>query len=95
MLTFYLFPFYVRGRGFYPNSAWLKFKTKLLELCNKYIPTITIKSEYQPPWFDNDTFKLCRKKERLRAKYKRTQNLNDYEKYSSCREDLKNLIHKK
>ena len=66
--------------GIDPNIAWVRFKTKLLELCNIFIPTITIKSEFQPPWFDNDTFKLCRHKERLRAKYNRTKNPNDYQK---------------
>ena len=84
-----------RSAGFDPNIAWLKFKTKLTELCNTYIPIITIKSDYQPPWFDNETFKLCRKKERLRARYKLTKNPTHYQSYSSCRKDLKNLIHQK
>ena len=51
-----------RCAAFEPNIAWLKFKTKLTELCNTYIPSITIKSDYQLPWFDNETFKLCREK---------------------------------
>ena len=71
------------------------FKQKLKELCNLCIPTISIKSEFQPPWFDNETFKLCRKKERLRAKFKVTKNPIHYQSYSKCRSHLKELIHKK
>ena len=77
------------------DTAWIKFKTKLLEKCKEHIPTITIKSEFQPPWFDSDTFKLCRKKERLRAKYKLSKNHNIIKKYSYCRTDLKNSYKKK
>ena len=62
------------------DTAWLRFKSKLLELCKNHIPTITIKYEFQPPWFDSDTFKLCRKKKRLRAKYKISKNPDDYKK---------------
>ena len=77
------------------NTAWCKFKFKLLELCHAHIPTVTIKSEFQPPWFDNETFKLCRKKERLRAKYKRTNKPEHYNNYSMCRKELKKLIQDK
>ena len=38
---------------------------------------------------------LCRKKERLRAKYKITKNPDHYQKYSNCRKDLQNLIQEK
>ena len=74
------------------DTAWARFKTKLLEKCNDHIPTITIKSSFQPPWFDSDTFELCRKKERLRAKYKVSNKPEDYQKYSYCRTNLKKLI---
>ena len=77
------------------ETAWHRFKNKLLDLCKTHIPTITIKSEFQPPWFDSDTFKLCRKKERLRAKYKVSKHPDDYQKYSNCRRDVKNLIQEK
>ena len=77
------------------ETAWIRFKTKLLELCNAHIPTITIKSEFQPPWFDSDTFKLCRENDRLRAKYKISKNPEHYRKFSECRKNLKNLIQEK
>ena len=67
------------------NTAWLRFKSKLLELCHSHIPTVTIKSGFQPPWFDNETFKLCRKKQRLRGKYKRPSKPEYYQSYFNCR----------
>ena len=78
-----------------PNTAWFRFKTKLLELCHENIPTITIKSEFQPPWFDSDAHKLCKEKERLRAKYKVSKDPSDYQKFSKCRKDFKNLVQDK
>ena len=74
------------------NLAWEKFKIILLNLCNKHIPTITIKGDIKPPWFDNDTFKLCRKKERLRKKFKQTKSASDYSNFAKCRKDFKKLV---
>ena len=67
----------------------------LFKVIDKHIPKIKIKSEYQPPWFDSETYNHCRKKERLRAKFKSTGNLDDYAKYSKCRSDLKKLVKQK
>ena len=33
----------------------------------KYIPKMKIVNANQPPWFDSETFNLCREKERLHA----------------------------
>ena len=77
------------------ETAWLRFKTSLFELCNKHIPKITIKSDFQPPWFDSDVHRLCREKERWRAKYKKTKNMEHYDKFSQCRRDLKKLVYDK
>ena len=35
-----------------PDLAWTLFKTKLFECVDRNIPQITVKSEFQPPWFD-------------------------------------------
>ena len=91
------------------EESWQKFKKPLFELVNKHIPKIKIKSEFQPPWFDSETYEFCRQKERLRTDYKIKQskykleqsdyNLNrskeSYLKFSNCRRDLKHLIKKK
>ena len=75
--------------------AWHKFKNILFHLINKHIPTVTIKNNDQPPWFDNETYKLCRKKERLRSKFKRTQCPTDYSNYAKCRKEYKSLVKNK
>ena len=77
------------------NLGWERFKNILSNLCHKHIPTITIKGDIKPPWFDNDTYKLCRKKERLRKKFKLTKSASDFSNYSNCRKDFKNLVKEK
>jgi len=71
------------------NTAWLRFKATLFELCNIHIPKITIKSDFQPPWFDSETHALCREKERWRSKFKKSGNIEDFKKFCQCRKDLK------
>ena len=53
--------------------GWMKFKTKLFDLCKNHIPTITIKSDFNPPWIDSEVYAFCRKKERLRSKFLKTR----------------------
>ena len=38
---------------------------------------------------------MCRKKERLHRRYKRTKNDTDYAKFSKCRKEFKNLVKQK
>ena len=77
------------------ECAWSQFKAKLDELTNKHIPTVTIKSEFQPPWFDSETYNACREKERWRAKYKKSKNEEHYIKFSQCRRNFKKLVKQK
>ena len=78
-----------------PTTAWLKFKSILLALCDKYIPKVTIRSNYAPPWFDSDVHKLCMKKEKHRKLYKQTNNPNHYNKFKLCRKEMKKLVKEK
>ena len=77
------------------EHAWQIIKIRLFELVDKYIPTVKIKSEFQPPWFDSDTFASCRQKERLRQKFKRTNNLSDEIKFIDARRNFKKLVSQK
>ena len=43
------------------TTAWNRLKSILSQLCDKHIPSLTIKSQFQPPWFDSDIHKLCLK----------------------------------
>ena len=53
---------------------------------------MSIKNDFQPPWFDSETFELCRKKERLHALYKANKSDDSYMKFSESRRELKHLI---
>ena len=78
-----------------PNEGWLFLKKTLALLEKNCIPTITIKDKDQPPWFDSEAFYLCKKKERLRKKYKESGRPEDYTKFSDCRKKFKNLMKSK
>ena len=75
--------------------AWKKFKLVLSSLVEKYIPTIVVKDNNNPPWFDEETFKLHKKKDRLRKKFKDSNAVEDYERYSDCRKEYKLLLNQK
>ena len=53
------------------NDALNKFETIFYSVCNKYIPKFNVKSSFQPPWFDSELDKLCKKKSKLLTKYRR------------------------
>jgi hypothetical protein len=75
--------------------CWDKFVNKLDSLCNKHIPTITIKSSFKPPWFDSEVFGLCRTKEKWRKKFKQTKSLDHGIKFKTTRKQVKQLIRSK
>ena len=75
--------------------GWDFFKTRVFELVNRHIPTVTVKSDSQPPWFDSDCHSAWRKKERLRTKFNRTKLVGDELKYSHSRKDFKRLVAQK
>ena len=78
-----------------PNEGWNFLKNILHTLMMKYIPTITIKDQGRPPWFDSETLNLCKKKTRLHKKYKAEKTPESYARFSECRKKLKLLIEKK
>ena len=77
------------------QTAWARFKDILHRFCDKHIPKITIKSQFQPPWFDSDMHKLCKKKERLRARYKPTKSDSDLNKFKESRKYFKKAYQNK
>ena len=78
-----------------PEISWGRFKTKLFEAIDKHIPTITIKSGFQPPWFDSELYQACQAKEKARMKFKRTQSKLDEINFSNSRRYFKSLSNKK
>ena len=75
--------------------GWDFIRSHLFHLVDKHIPTVHVKLKFQPPWFDADTYSFCRKKERLRQKFKNTNNLDDELKYMQARRDFKKLVSQK
>ena len=78
-----------------PDESWKNFSTSLMSLIESNMPKINVKSEFFPPWFDAECHSKCKKKDRLRKKYKRKKNLADGLKFSNCRKEFKDLMKKK
>ena len=78
-----------------PEIAWTRFKVKLFECVDRHIPKITIKSEFQPPWFDSELFHACQAKEAARLKFKRTKAKLDELNFSNARRQFKSLSSQK
>jgi endonuclease/exonuclease/phosphatase family metal-dependent hydrolase len=78
-----------------PEVAWSAFKLKLFGLVDRYIPTISFKSEFQPPWFDAEAFEACSAKEDARRKFKRTKSDLDGINFRLARRNFQNLASQK
>ena len=73
------------------DLAWKNFKSIFSHFVNKHIQPLTIKSEFQPPWFDSELFQACRKKERARQKFKHSGCMLDEVKFIDSRREFKSL----
>ena len=68
---------------------------RIIELARKHIPNKNIKvRKSDPPWLNKIIKKLMRKRKRLFDKYKRTNNLNDFERYKQVRNRVTGEIRK-
>ena len=81
------------------ETSWSNFKRIFDSKVNQHIPKIKIGGKTQPPWFDAETHQACRKKERLHADYKNTEDplskTEKYLKFSKSRRDFKTLASEK
>ncbi|MES9992770.1 MAG: endonuclease/exonuclease/phosphatase family protein, partial [Candidatus Thiodiazotropha sp.] len=67
----------------------------ILALADKHIPNKTIKiRKSDPSWLTNNIKRLIRKKKRLYDKYKKTNNMTDFENYKHIRNQVTNEIRK-
>ena len=71
------------------DTAWSNFKNILNKICDRHIPHVTINAKSSYPWYDSEVNKINRKKERLRSRYKLSQNPEHYKRYSQARKELK------
>ena len=79
----------------HPDTAWNSFVTILKYRMVRHIPTITLKSESQPIWYDFECHRKCKEKERYHKKYKRTGSLHDGLKFTTARKEFKKLVNQK
>ena len=79
----------------HPDTAWNSFVTILKYQMVRHIPTITLKSESQPIWYDSECHRKCKEKERYHKKYKRTGSLHDGLKFTTARKEFKKLVSQK
>ena len=40
-------------------------------MCDRHIPKVTVKSSFQPPWFDSELDAICKRKNKLLTKYRK------------------------
>ncbi len=78
-----------------PENAWLNFKSILFNLVNKHIPKITIKCDFDSPWFDSECYEAYRNKERAHKHFKRASNLDNELNKNSARRVFRNTCDKK
>ena len=78
-----------------PCIAWDRFKQILTIFCDHRIPKRTIRSQFQPPWYDTDCDKIRREKEKWRLKAKETDDEHDHKKFRECRKLFKNKMDEK
>ena len=74
-----------------PEIAWRSFKSILFNLVDKYIPKITLKGNFDSPWFDAECFDAYRRKERAHKKFKNDGSLCNELKRNHTRHTFKNI----
>ena len=77
------------------DTALHKFESIFSSICDRFIPKVTVKSSFQPPWFDSELDAICRRKNRLLDKYKRTNDLSVYEEIKKIRKTFKTTCARK
>ena len=77
-----------------PHVAWPLFKSKLLKLCDKHIPKKKLKSQFQPPWFDQECEKLYKEKE-FWGKKAKSGTVSHLDKFRKLRRNFKKVMNEK
>ena len=77
------------------NIGVENFQSIFISVCDKYIPKITIRSNFQPPWFDSELDSICKRKVKLLNKFKKTKDPNIYEEIKKIRKTFKSTVERK
>ena len=72
-----------------------KFEHIFFSICDKFIPKVVTKPSFQPPWFDSELDGICKRKNKLLDKFKRTNDPSVYEEIKKLRKNFKNACSQK
>ena len=78
-----------------PEIAWLNFKNILFSKIDDHIPKFTIKTEYQPPWFDSECYTKFKVKDKLHKIFKQKKTLESELKFKTAHREFKALVRSK
>ena len=53
------------------DTSLNNFQTIFSEVCDRHIPKVTVKSSFQPPWFDSELDAICKRKNKLLTKFRK------------------------
>ena len=72
-----------------PDAALEKFESVVFSVCDRFIPKVTVKSSFEPPWFDSELDSICKKKNKLLTKYRKTNDPNVNEEIKKVRKEFR------
>ena len=75
-----------------PYLAWSRFRGVLGAACDRWIPKKTIKSQFQPPWYDSECDRVLRNKEKWRIRHKGSNSESHKQKFRAFRTKFKNMM---
>lgn len=74
------------------ENMWLFFKSKILSIQNKYVPTKIKGPSNQPKWMTRELLRLIRKKRRLYKIFKLKRDNNIFERYKKVENEVKKKV---
>ena len=77
------------------NDAWSFFKSNLLRICKRRIPTVLLKNQNAAPWIDAEVVEASRLKNKAYQKAKETKDVNWLNMFKERRNSIKNLVNRK
>ena len=72
------------------NDRWNIVTAKVTDIINTCVPHVFTSSRHNLPWFTKNLKKLCKRKQRLYNKAKKTRNQDDWQEF--C--DIRKTVHK-
>ena len=74
------------------DTSWNAFKSIIDRESCTYIPKKTLKSQFQPPWFDSNCERILKEKDKWRRKYKESNSESDREKVRSLNKEFRKTM---